>query len=189
MKAIVYEDKTYEQSMQARLNQSRVKVQNLLDAWLAAGFSCESSAELYELVWTPDIPWNEKMLEMKQTPPGLSKAQEEDYHKRLKLPDGAAFFRAAEDCRMDPYTLREQGVFIVKVKKVEFGSGAEVLIKGRTVYADSKHREQFALDLLKLIQGYNDLNKQSGNRLSAIFSGKAEVFVEPEGLREILARV
>ena len=114
MKTEVYSDITFEKSMKTRLEQSRQKLQKLLDAWNNTGLGeCTHASQLYELIWTVDIPWKEGILRLKKAPDGLTDKQGKEYLARLVFPSPAALNSASELCQQDPYLLREQGAFTI----------------------------------------------------------------------------
>jgi len=190
MKTEVFKDELYEQSMKQRLEQSREKLQNMLDVWNETGLeACESSAQLYELIWNGDVAWQEGIMKLHDQPPGLTPEQEQDHQDRIVEPDPFAFFTAAEVCRQDAYCLREQMAFGVKGKKVILAPGSKKLIKGKSVFADSKDREQVAKEIIEMIDQYNRLNERTGKQLHAIFNGQELIVMKSETLQEIIDRI
>lgn len=186
MKKEVYKDDVYETSMKAALGRSQKKLENLLLKWQFTKLGdITTTPQLYELIWNPDVVWNENILRLRKEPEGLTPAQAKKYQERLQEPDSRDFFKASQDCQQDPYCLREQSVFELKNGEVVFGPGANQIIKTKSVYASNERQQKTAEEILKLKYDFNGLNERCNGTLSTLIQD-GEMFVETEKLQSIL---
>jgi len=186
MKNIIMRDELFEESIRSLLEKSKQKCQNLLNEWNGMGLNpITTASELYELIWRPDVIHSEAVMRLKAIPPGLTPEQETDFLNRLKIPSLYPLEQAANQCKMDPYCLREQSAFSIKGKSVIFGPGYETLVMQKSVICTSKEQENLGLDILELQKTFNSLNQKARGRLSGLVAVDG-MRIECDDLKSIL---
>ena len=159
----IYKDEVYEQSMKNRLELSRQLFQDALNTWLKLDLKgCSGSAELYDIIFFPEVAYQEG-CNVKQLPPeGVSEKVKREHAARVKLPNPNKFYQAAEKAGQDQYAARELSLFGVKGSEVVINDKpAEPIIKARSVYANSDTQKTFHKDLDKMLALLNKLNAQT----------------------------
>jgi hypothetical protein len=168
MKKEIIKDLPYEKAVTEYLKRATKKIQRVLDTWNALELeSCSSTPALYDLIWNPEIAFTQGCKLKQVPPPGLTKSEGEKHTKNIKanLPLPGPFFKAAEQCRFDPYCKREKSYFVMKGGEIATGPSADELKKARSVYAENKGQEDFINSLVDWIQEGNRINKLCGGKL------------------------
>lgn len=163
-------DKVYEATMLTRLDQTRVKLQTMVDRWNELGYRpCASESMLYDLAFNPAEMIQEGKMIIESDSEGLTSQQRADYLKKLKFKDAHHFLVAASVVSQDAYSERGQNLWMVKNNQVALNKkSADEILKVRSVFAENEKQIEMGEQIIMIRDLVNAINKKTfgGMRLN-----------------------
>jgi len=192
----VRKNEVFEKAMQRDLDKAKQLVQTVVTEWDSLDLTpCAGTSGLYELIHSPEIPFQEGVRKAQLPPEGLSDADAREFVKNYQPPRPTALYLAAERARRSPYVGRELSLFELDENGiVQLTNQKQQIIKKQSVFAENPNQEKFCSDLERLQKLFNNLNKKSGGQLHRLLipptrplPGYQELIIQNKELREMLS--
>jgi len=178
----------FEKSMSELLNRSCSKVQSAVDSWNQLELTaCDSSSDLYDLLTSPEIMYQEGCNKALVPPLGLSEkdgaAHVDKMRKSLKVP--GPFYEACRQAESDPYVKRELRLLDMKDGAVVLAPAAKDLVKQKSVYARNDNQEKLIKDIQAVVKKLAELSK-SVPVMDLLIQSNGSVYLDTDKLRAAL---
>jgi len=184
----VIRNESFEKSMTELLNRSCSKVQAAVDAWKRLELtSCESSSDLYDLLNSPQIMFQEGVNKALEPPLGLSESEQRKHLEKVRKSQRtpSEFYMTCEHATLDPYVKRELRLLDMKDGAVALAPAAKDLVKQKSVYARNDNQEKLIKDIQAVVKQLAELSK-SVPVMDLLIQSNGSVYLDTDKLRAAL---
>lgn len=176
-------DPVFENAMVLRLDQSRVKLQQLVDEWHKLDFDPVTTAsQIYDLAYNPQQMIQEGKARKESAGDHLTETEKKNYLKKIRYKDPNSFTNAAARAAMDPHSERGQNLWIVKDGVVMLNKKeSEKILKQRSVIARNERQVELGEKIIKIKDLFNEINQVSAGQLRLNINDLFAVDLRPGG--------